>query len=195
MSPKGKNYLDTFFQHLNKLPEDERRDAVLEIESHIMDGVLNGQSEDEILIKLGDPRKLAKAYRSEYIMQRKTIRSIRDVFAILGFYCTTGLLSVIVVPILATIAYGFGFCTILIFIAGILRTFGIGDTWINMDIGPNTSVPTEWSMVYALIVGGIIGSIAYISLKYLKVYINFLSASYRKVLPVKNTTTYHHENY
>jgi uncharacterized membrane protein len=193
MSPKGKNYLDTFYQHLNKLPEDERRDAVLEIESHIMDGVLNGQSEDEILKKLGDPRRLAKAYRSEYIMQRKTIRSFKDVFAILGFYCTTGLLSVMIVPVLATIAYGFGFCTILIVIAGILRTFGF--TWINMDIGPNMSVPTQWSMVYSLILGGIVGGIAYISRRYLRVYLNFLSASYRKVIPIKNTAKHHHENY
>jgi uncharacterized membrane protein len=193
MSPKGKNYLDTFYQHLNKLPEDERRDAVLEIESHIMDGVLNGQSEDEILKKLGDSRRLAKAYRSEYIMQRKTIRSFKDVFAILGFYCTTGLLSVMIVPVLATIAYGFGLCTVLIFIAGILRTFGV--PWINMDIGPNMSVPTQWSMVYSLILGGIVGGIAYISRKYLRVYLNFLSASYRQVIPEKNTATHHHDNY
>lgn len=194
MSPKVKNYLDTFYQHLNKLPEDERRDAVLEIESHIMDGLLNGQSEDDILKKLGDPRKLAKAYRSEYIMHRQSIRSFKDVFAILGFYCTTGLLSVMIVPVLATIAYGFAFCAVLIFIAGILRTFGV--PWINMDITPNYSVPTEWSMVYSIIVGGIIGGIAYISRKYLRLYLNFLSNSYRKVIPVKNNSTYHHhENY
>jgi len=159
-----------------------------------LDGVLNGQSEDEILKKLGDPQILAKAYRSEYIMHRKSIRSFKDVFTILGFYCTTGLLNVMIVPVLATIAYGFGFCTVLIFIGGILSTFGV--PWINMDIGPNISVPTQWSMVYSLIVGGILGGIAYISRKYLRVYLNFLSARYRKVMPVKNTTSYlQHENY
>ncbi|WP_034671252.1 DUF1700 domain-containing protein [Ectobacillus panaciterrae] len=182
MSSNGKFYLDMLYQHLRKLPEDERLDAVREIESHIVEGVHNGQQEDVILTKLGDPRKLAKAYRSEYILQRRSNRSVSNVFAMLGFYCTTGLLSVIVVPTLATLAYGFGFCTALIFIAGIIRSFGA--TWIQMDIGPNLSVPLEWSMIYALIVGGIAGSIAYFSWKYLRVYLNFLSASYRKVLPV-----------
>ncbi|WP_141431044.1 DUF1700 domain-containing protein [Bacillus sp. 03113] len=182
MSPNGKLYLDMFYQHLRKLPEDERLDAVREIESHIEEGVRNGQQEDVILTKLGDPRKLAKAYRSEFIMQRSSTRSVRNVFAMIGFYCSTGLLSVIVVPILATLAYGFGFCAALIFIAGIIRTFGV--TWIQMNIGPNLSVPLEWSMVYALVVGGIIGGIAYFSWKYLRVYLNFLAASYRKVLPV-----------
>ncbi|CAI8762549.1 MULTISPECIES: hypothetical protein [Bacillus] len=115
-------------------------------------------------------------------MQKKSTRSVSDVFAILVFYCTTGLLSAIVVPVLATIAYGFGFCTVLIFIAGIIRSFGV--VWIKMDIGPGLSIPQEWSMVLALIIGGIVGSIAYFSWKYLRIYLNFLSRSYRKVLPV-----------
>ncbi|PGA72858.1 hypothetical protein [Bacillus pseudomycoides] len=115
-------------------------------------------------------------------MQKKPTRSVSDVFAMLFFYCTTGLLSVIVVPVLATIAYGFGFCTVLIFIAGIIRS--LGATWVQMDIGPGLSIPQEWSMVLALGIGGIVGSIAYFSWKYLHIYLNFLSRSYRKVLPV-----------
>ncbi|HEK9101869.1 hypothetical protein KFD70_11230 [Bacillus pfraonensis] len=115
-------------------------------------------------------------------MQKKSIRSVSGIFAMLFFYCTTGLLSVIVVPVLATIAYGFGFCTVLILIAGIIRSFGV--TWVQMDMGPGLSIPQEWSMVYALIIGGIVGSIAYFSWKYLRIYLNFLSRNYRKVLPM-----------
>ncbi|SDY56569.1 hypothetical protein [Bacillus sp. 166amftsu] len=115
-------------------------------------------------------------------MRKKSTRSVSDIFAMLFFYCTTGLLSVIVVPVLATIAYGFGFCTVLILIAGIIRSFGA--TWVQIDIGPGLSIPQEWSMVGALIIGGIVGSIAYVSWKYLRIYLNFLSRSYRKVLPV-----------
>lgn len=182
MSPLVKNYIEALDRGLKKLPEKDRLDIVHEIKSHIAEGIRNGQSETVILEKLGDPRKLAKAYRSEHLMEQSPKRSIREILRMIGFYSTTGLLSVIIVPILATFAYGFGFCTVLVFLAGIIRTLGV--TWIQMDIGPGISVPTEWSMVFALVVGGIIGSIAYFSWKYLKAYLAFVSNQYRSLLLV-----------
>lgn len=181
MSPKTRAYLEKLYQLLEKMPEDERLDAIREIESHIAEGVANGHSEDAILDRLGDPRMLAKAYRSEYIMEKGSARSFKDVMVMVGFYCSTGLLSIMVIPVLATIAYGFGFCSVLIFIAGFVRTFGV--TWIQMNLGPGIEVPTEWSMLYSTIVGGIVGGIAYVSWRGLRNYMNFLSASYKKVLP------------
>ncbi|WP_163857367.1 DUF1700 domain-containing protein [Paenibacillus elgii] len=186
MSPKTRAYLEKLYQLLEKMPEDERLDAIREIESHIAEGMAGGQSEEAILARLGDPRVLAKAYRSEYIMEKGPAkRSFANVLTMAGFYCTTGLLSVIVIPVLATIAYGFGFCSVLIFIAGFIRTFGV--TWIQMNLGPGIEVPTEWSMLYSTIVGGIVGGIAYVSWRGLRNYMNFLSASYKKVLPGSRT--------
>lgn len=182
MNPLVKNYLETLDRGLKKLPEKDRLEIVHEIKSHIAEGIRNGQLEPVILEKLGDPRKLAKAYRSEHLLQQNPTSSMRKILRMIGFYSTTGLLSVIIVPILATIVYGFGFCTVLVILAGIIRSFGV--TWIQMDIGPGISVPTEWSMVFALVVGGMIGSIAYFSWKYLKVYLAFVSKQYRSILPV-----------
>ncbi|MEC0208304.1 DUF1700 domain-containing protein [Paenibacillus ehimensis] len=183
MSPKTRAYLEKLYQLLQKMPEDERLDAIREIESHIAEGVANGQSEDAILARLGDPRMLAKAYRSEYMMEKGRGRSFKDVMIMAGFYCSTGLLSIMVIPVLATIAYGFGFCAVLVLLAGFIRTLGIGATWIQMSLGPGMEVPTEWSMVFSTIVGGIIGGIAYVSWRGLRLYMSFLSASYKKVLP------------
>jgi uncharacterized membrane protein len=182
ISQQGKAYLDQLYNNLRNLPEEDRLDAVREIESHITDGIRSGEAEGAILAKLGNPRQLAKAYRSEFIVQMKP-SSIKDILAMISFYCTTGLLSVFVVPILATIAYGFGFCAVLTLLGGIIRTFGV--TWITMDLGPNYSVPAAWSMLYALIVGGIIGSIAYFSWKYLKIYLAYLSSRYRSMLETR----------
>ncbi|KEQ27767.1 hypothetical protein ET33_13920 [Paenibacillus tyrfis] len=114
-------------------------------------------------------------------MEKGSARSFKDVMLMAGFYCSTGLLSIMVIPVLATIAYGFGFCSVLIFIAGLIRTFGV--TWIQMNLGPGIEVPTEWSMLYSTIIGGIIGGIAYLSWRGLRTYMNFLSASYKKLLP------------
>ncbi|WP_163857371.1 DUF1700 domain-containing protein [Paenibacillus elgii] len=184
MSPKTRAYLEKLYQLLEKMPEDERLDAIREIESHIAEGVAGGQSEDAILARLGDPRVLAKAYRSEYIMEKGPARSFKDVMIMVGFYCTTGLLSIMVIPVLATLAGGFGFSAVLVFIAGLLRTLGV--TGIRMNLGP-VEVPTEWSMVVSTIVGGIVGGIAYLSWRGLRIYMNFLSASYKKVLPGSRT--------
>ncbi|UVI27913.1 DUF1700 domain-containing protein [Paenibacillus spongiae] len=181
MSPNGRAYLTKLYELLHKTPEEERLDAVREIESHIRDGIAGGQPEEVILARLGDPRKLARAYRSEYLVERRSSRSIKDVLAIIRFYCTDGLLSVMIIPVLATIAYGFGFCAVLSIVAGIIRSFGV--TWINMSIGPGTEVPTEWSMAYAGVIGGILGVIAFYSRKYMRAYIGYLSSRYRMVLP------------
>lgn len=181
ISPLGRAYLEKLNGYLVKLPDEERLDAVREIESHIAEGIANGQLEAAILNRLGDPRKLARAYRSEHFIGGVSVHKIKDVLAWIGFYCTTGLLSVMVIPVLATIAYGFGFCTVLILIAGIIRSFGV--TWITMNIGPGIEVPTEYSMVFSLVVGSIVGGIAYVSWKYLRKYMEFLSARYRAVLP------------
>ncbi|GAB6992286.1 DUF1700 domain-containing protein [Paenibacillus pini] len=181
ISSHGMAYLEKLNRYLVKLPEEERIDAVREIESHISEGIANGQPEAMILSRLGDPLKLAKAYRSEHIMGLKGVKSFKDVLTLIGFYCTTGLLSVIVIPVLAVFAYGFGFCTVLTLLAGVLRTFGA--TWINMNIGPGLEIPSEYSMIFSLVVGAIIGGIAYLSYKYLRKYMVFLSAQYRRSLP------------
>lgn len=84
MSPLGRAYLDKLYDSLGTLPEEERIDAVREIESHIVDGIRNGQAEGAILAKLGDPKKLAKAYRSTYMMQKKP-RTFKEILNMAGF--------------------------------------------------------------------------------------------------------------
>lgn len=180
ISPYGRSYLEKLNKYLEKLPDEERMDAVMEIESHIAEGIANGQPEAAILSRLGDPRKLAKAYRSQHFIEGHRSGSFRDILAMALFYCTTGLLSIMVIPVLAVIAYGFGFCTLLILVAGVIRTFGA--TWISMGV-PGMEVPTEYSMVVAAIIGAIIGGIAYFSWIGLKKYMAFLSTHYRRSLP------------
>ncbi|MCC3375316.1 DUF1700 domain-containing protein [Cohnella sp. REN36] len=183
ITPQGRAYLDKLYHYLEKLPEAERLDAVREIESHIAEGTASGEAEAAILARLGEPRKLARAYRSERLMGSVSMRSLKDVLSLVGFYCTAGLLSVLVVPFLAVVAYGFGFCSVLVLLAGVIRSFGV--TWINMSIGPGIEVPTAWSMAFALPVAGIVGGIAFVSWRGLRKYLTFLSARYRAAIPVK----------
>lgn len=181
MEANANQYLKTFYELLRYMPEEERLDAVQEIKSNIAEGIANGQTEAAILARLGDPHKLAKAYQSEYIMDKGSNKSWKDVLLMLRFYCTTGLLSIIVIPVLATIMYGFGFCAVLTLIAGVVRSFGVA--WINMSLGPGYEVPIAWSIPFAIVLSAVIGGIALLSRKYLKKYLQYLSTQYRKLMP------------
>lgn len=181
MTALSKAYLDKLYEGLKKMPESERLDAVREIESHISDAVSNGQPEAAVIARLGDPRKLAKAYYSEYITQGPPL-SIRNAFGAIAFYCTTGLLSIMIVPVLATVAYGFGLCTVLLLLGSFARTLGF--SWISMQIGDYV-VPTQWSFVVGLAMGAIIGGIAFGSWKLLKLYLAFHANRYRSMLQAR----------
>jgi len=174
-------YLRIFYERLHFLPEEERVDAVREIESNMAESLSSGVPEAVILSRLGDPRKLAKAYKSEYIMDKGNSRSLRWFGQMIAFYCTSGLLSLFVVPLLATIAYGFGFCAVLSLLGGAVRSFGV--SWINMSLGEGLEVPYAWSLPFGALMAVIIGGIAWISRKYLLLYMKFVSKQYSRLIP------------
>jgi uncharacterized membrane protein len=174
-------YLRIFYERLHFLPEEERVDAVREIESNMAESLTNGVPEAVILSRLGDPRKLAKAYQSEYMIGKGPRRSLRWLGQMIAFYCTSGLLSLMVVPLLATLAYGFGFCAVLALVGGALRSFGI--PWINMSLGDGIEVPYAWSMPFGVLLALITGGIAWVSHKYLLIYMKFVSRQYSRMIP------------
>lgn len=174
-------YLRIFYERLHFLPEEERVDAVREIESNMAESLTNGVPEAVILSRLGDPRKLAKAYQSEYMIGKGSHRSLRNWGQMIVFYCTSGLLSVMVVPFLATFAYGFGFCAVLSLLAGVIRSFGV--PWINMSLGDWYEVPYALSIPVGMLIAAITGSIAWVSHKYLKIYMKYVSRQYSRMIP------------
>ncbi|MEO3947880.1 DUF1700 domain-containing protein [Gorillibacterium sp. CAU 1737] len=183
MSWNRETYLNAFGERLRHLPEEERLDAIREIDSTIFDGISDGLSEAAILNRLGDPVRLAKAYQSDYFLQREWKSPLRNIWLMISFYSTTGLLSAMVVPLLATITYGFGFCAAVTPLAGLLRTFGVN--WISMSLAGENDVPAIWSLPYALVVALFLGAIAYGTRKLLHRYFRFVSRQHRKLLPNK----------
>lgn len=112
-------------------------------------------------------------------MEKGSISPVKNVLLMLQFCCTTGLLSIMIVPVLATIAYGFGFCAVLILLAGGLHSLGV--PWINMDLGQGFEAPISWSIPISLVLSAIIGGIALISHKYLHKFLGFVSTQYNKL--------------
>lgn len=176
-------YLMTFGDRLRHIPEGERLDAIREIDSTIADGLADGLSEAAILNRLGDPVRLARAYQSDYLLLREWKAPLKKIWHLLSFYSTTGLLSAMIVPLLATIAYGFGIVALTAPIAGLLRTFGA--SWISMSLLSENDVPAIWSLPYSLVIALLLGAIAYGTHRLLFRYFRFVSKQHRKLLPWK----------
>ena len=66
MDDAAERYLDELRRNLRPLPEEERSDAVREIESHIAEGQSDGRPTAAVLAGLGDARTLARAYVADY---------------------------------------------------------------------------------------------------------------------------------
>jgi uncharacterized membrane protein len=178
---KREAYLKAFGDRLRHVQQEDRLDAIREIDSTIADGLADGLSEEAILNRLGDPVRLAGAYQSDYLLQSGSGMSLMKLWHLVGFYSTTGLLSAMLVPLIATIAYGFGFVAVIAPIAGLLRTFGA--SWVSMSLfGPN-DVPTAWSLPFSLLLALLLGAIAYGAHRLLLRYFRFVSRQHRKLSP------------
>jgi len=69
----SQRYLDVLRASLTGLPEADRDDAVREIESHIALARADGLPLAAILARLGDPRALARAYETNYLLEQQPL--------------------------------------------------------------------------------------------------------------------------
>ena len=88
---------------LSGIPETEKKDILYDYEEHFRSGMENGQTEEEIVRSLGNPRVLGKSFRIESLLDesrggRRASNVLRAVFASLSL----GFLNVIItVPLFA----------------------------------------------------------------------------------------------
>ena len=186
MNPIFKAYLADLEVALSRLRPEQRQDALREIESHFADATAAGASSDELIARLGPPRLLAAALIADGLEQSHDSIPLR-VWKVIGsslFIAGTSFTSVIVVPLLATLAIGFGLIAALSPIAGVLRTFGA--TWIQIDLGPGRSLPNEWSIPFMLGLAVVCAGVAFGAYKLLRLYLGLVSRGYRAVLATRS---------
>jgi uncharacterized membrane protein len=182
VNPTFERYLSDFNNALSRVEPAERQDALREIESHFADAAAAGASPAEVVARLGSPRLLAAALRAEGLNKRDgaTVRQLLRVIVTSLFIAGSSLTSLVLVPILAVIAVGFGLIAVLSPFAGALRTFGA--SWIQINVLPGQSLPVEWSLPFMLAVGLCCGLIALCAYKGLRLYIRVIARGYRAVL-------------
>lgn len=63
-------YLDELLQYLKHLPSDERADILADYMEHFEQAELGGRSEKEVILRLGEPRFVAREVLAQYRIQK-----------------------------------------------------------------------------------------------------------------------------
>ena len=186
MDEAAQRYLEELRRNLRPLPEDERSDAVREIESHIAEGQADGRPTASVLAGLGDARTLARAYVADYHLRvpRDAKLGLVSRFVLSSaFVSGTGLLSLFVVPLLALLTALAGLLAVATPVLGVLRTFGVPG--IVMGDSGGWQVPTLWSFPASLVLAAAFAVLAWAGYKLLRGYLWLVLAGYRKLLPFR----------
>jgi uncharacterized membrane protein len=188
MKAKMKSFLKDLSIHLKKMPEEERMDITKEIESHMLDKIKNGMSEEEVLTQLGDPKTLAKSYLGDYLMKQESNRP-RSFIQRFAFLMSVNLVSSIVALFLGAIGFAFGLSTIVLFLSAIISAIfnGLDYTGISTNLSNSYSeiyhLPTLSELPAAFLVAIFLGFITFMSVKLLQTYFHMVTQKYRKLLP------------
>jgi uncharacterized membrane protein len=185
MDDAAERYLEELRRNLRPLPEDERSDAVREIESHIAEGRADGRPTAAVLAGLGDARTLARAYVADYHLRRVpregALGSVGRFVLSSVFVSGTGLLSFFVVPLVGLLTFLTGLLAVVTPILGVLRTFGVQG--IVMGDSGGWQVPILWSFPASLALAAAFAVLAWVGYKLLHGYLRLVLAGYRKLLP------------
>ena len=108
--PVTRQYIENFRNGLADLPDDERGELVSEIENHIAEAGLRGESTSEVLDRLGPADRLARAYRAELLINGGSTRSwFSRVFGVSLLLVGASIPSLIIIPLLGGLGIGFTF--------------------------------------------------------------------------------------
>lgn len=189
MDDAAERYLDELRRNLRPLPEDERSDAVREIESHIAEGQADGRPTAVVLGGLGDAKTLTRAYVADYhlrVPREGTLGSVSRFILSSVFVSGTGLLSLFVVPMLALLTSLAGVLAVVTPVLGVLRTIGMPG--IVMGDSSGWQVPVMWSFPASVVLAAAFAVLAWAGYKLLRGYLLVVLAGYRRLLPFRAVT-------
>lgn len=169
------SYLEKVSRGLH-LSEADKNDVIGEIRNHIYEAVNRQEPLNKVLVKLGEPLKLAKSYNYSYKIANDDFKS-SDILNGIAFYSSVALSGIFVVTVLPIISITFVLTAI--FIIGISITNMVGITSLPFNIG--ATLVTGWpQVIMAVIISVILLMIARASWSGLRKYIKYVSSNYHK---------------
>lgn len=124
MEKQLNGYLAQIEKYLKPLPVSERVDIVQEIKSEMQELQAAGQTPEQILARLGNPRELARAYLGDLITRDGGFGWGR-LAALCAFYSVTGFSGLVVIPTLVICAPVFLLCGIVTPFLGALKALDV----------------------------------------------------------------------
>lgn len=124
MEKQLNSYLEQVEKYLKPLPVSERVDIVQEIKSEMQELQAAGQTPEQILARLGEPKEMARAYLGDLIAQGSGFSASR-VLALCAFYSAAGLSGLVVIPTLVICAPVFLLCGIVTPLLGAVKAVDV----------------------------------------------------------------------
>lgn len=140
-------YVAAFETEARNFGLTEARDIAVDVRSHINEAVAYGKPLTAVLDALGSPKTLARAYAVELLMQEPKRRG-PDIAKLVGLVLlgtVGGIVTLAVVPTLASLWFGFGLSGIAMIVIGALEAAGIHypnvelaglSPWMVIALGP-----------------------------------------------------------
>lgn len=114
------HYLEKVDKYLKSFAVSERIDIVQEIKSQIVELKNSGKTPDEIIVRLGDPKDLAKAYLGESIAKSTTF-SWRKLCSVAAYYGLAGTVWMFILPFTSITGIAFMGCGLISPAAGLIK--------------------------------------------------------------------------
>lgn len=151
------DFLNILERSLGSMSQMEKNDVLYDYKEHFNAGLSEGETEEEICSKLGDPVSIAKQYRVDYIVKqadenRTAGNIVRAIFAALslGFFNLIFIIPIFagLIGVLAGLygaSIGIGISGVALFFGTLLQPAFTG--WISIpDINPGILVFTSFGL-------------------------------------------------
>lgn len=175
MTSEIDKYLQKVSAKLNRLPASEKEEILNEVKNHIHEAVSRQEPLQNVLDKLGSPSKLAGSYTALYDLEKSpSNHALHNV----SFFLSTGLTSVIVVPLLCILP--------ILFIIAAVVSLVISVAGLFMDIPGgivlNSVTHTGFSQLSIAIISSVILlSLALLLWRILIKYLTFVAKRYQRI--------------
>ncbi len=177
-NPAVDRYLTNLSNELVDFPEPERTEVLGEIRNHAAEAMRAGEEPADVIERLGDPRRLAHAYRVELAVSgsRHPVRRVAGVFALLGVTAASSLGSFIVIVVLGALTLSFIAGGVAAIVVGALSLLLPGDL-----VTSALSIPQTISELLAIGIGIVLTLAGFLSGVALFLYVRTVVRAFRRL--------------
>jgi len=175
MTSEIDKYLQRVSARLNRLPVSDKEEILEEIKNHVHEAVSRQEPLQNVLDKLGSPSKLAGSYTAIYDLEKS---HFNYVLYNISFFLSTGITSVIVIPLLFILSILFGIAAVVSLIVSVAGMF----IDIPGGIVLNSMSFTGFSQLIVAIISSVILIIlAFLFWKSLMKYLTYVAKRYQRI--------------